>query len=99
MELKGISGQTRREHALTHPFNRMNLRLRQLVASTFKVDPNSLNPESGPHTIPAWDSAGHLNLVLAIEKEFGIQFSEDDVVDLIDLGEIEAALQKRGVSA
>ena len=77
----------------------MNLRLRQLIARVLKVAPDSLSPDSGPHSITAWDSAGHLNLVLELEKEFGVQFDEDEVVDLIDLQAIEAALAKRGVTA
>ena len=76
----------------------MNSRLRQIVARVFNVAPDSLSPDSGPHSISAWDSAGHLNLVLHIEKEFGVQFSEDEVVDMIDLATIEAALQQRGVN-
>jgi len=76
----------------------MSPRLQQIFARVFKVAPESIDADSGPHTIPAWDSAGHLNLILQLEKEFGVTFSEDEVVDLIGVREIVEALQRHGVS-
>jgi acyl carrier protein len=70
----------------------MHSRIAAVIARTFKIPADSVNAESGPHTIPAWDSAGHMNLVLELEKEFGVIFPDDDVVELIDLEAIVAAL-------
>lgn len=76
----------------------MSSRLSSVVARTFKVPAESLAPESGPHTIPAWDSAGHMSLVLELEKEFSIQFDEDEVVELVSLEAISEALSRREIS-
>ncbi|MEQ1860612.1 MAG: acyl carrier protein [Chthoniobacteraceae bacterium] len=72
----------------------MDTRLRQLLARVFKVAPESLTPDSGPHTIPAWDSAAHMNLIIELEKEFSVQFSDDEVVDLVSIEAIAQRLAK-----
>ena len=37
-----------------------------------------------------------MNLVLELEKEFGVTFSDDDVVELIGVEAIETALARLG---
>lgn len=34
--------------------------------------------------IPEWDSIGHMNLVAALEEEFGIEMEIDDITDISD---------------
>lgn len=75
------------------------MRLQQLLARVFKVDAASITSESGPHTIPAWDSAGHMNLILELEKEYGVQFGDDEVVELVNVEAITTALQRHGATA
>ena len=48
-------------------------------------------------TVAAWDSLGHLNLILAIEAEFGVHFSADDVIGMESLGAIRQVLRNREV--
>ena len=42
-------------------------KLKEIIASVFKVDASSINNETSPDTIENWDSLNHLNLVLALE--------------------------------
>jgi len=74
----------------------MQSRIAAVLARTFKVPADSVNAESGPHSIPAWDSAGHMNLVLELEKEFGVTFSDEDVVELIGVAPITTVLRRYG---
>ncbi len=77
----------------------MNSRLLQILSRIFKTPAVSLDADSGPHNIPAWDSAGHMNLMLELEKEFGIKFDDDEVVELVSAGAIDEALKRHGVTA
>ena len=74
----------------------MQPRIAAVLARTFKIPAETVNAESGPHSIAAWDSAGHMNLVLELEKEFGVRFADDDVVEMISVEAIAAALQRLG---
>jgi acyl carrier protein len=51
-------------------------RVRQIAADILQAD---VTPESSPETIGTWDSVQHLNLVMAIEEEYGFQFSPEEM--------------------
>jgi acyl carrier protein len=49
------------------------------------------------NTTQQWDSVAHLQLVVAIEDEFGIQLDPADVVDLKSYASAVTILQRHGV--
>ncbi len=75
----------------------MNNRLPPILSRVFKTPLERINAESGPHNLPAWDSAGHLNLMLELEKEFGVKFDDDEVIELVSMDAIGEALRRHGV--
>jgi acyl carrier protein len=50
-----------------------------------------VKPESSPDTIANWDSLQHLNLVLALEQEFNVQFTPEEIEQILSV-ELAAAL-------
>lgn len=76
----------------------MEQRVNEIIARIFRVPPQSISAETGPHTVPAWDSAGHMNLILELEKEFGVQFGDDEVVELVSVEAIAESLARHGVA-
>ena len=38
-----------------------------------------ITPESSPDTVESWDSVQNLNLVLALEEEYGFQFEPEEM--------------------
>ena len=72
-------------------------RLRQTVGEVLGVNPYLLSDESSPSTISSWDSLGHLNLVIALEQEFEINLSADEVLAMRNLGSIRHILHRYGV--
>jgi acyl carrier protein len=71
-------------------------RLAQVIARVFSVAPETVTPDSGPHTIAKWDSAGHMSLLAAVEKEYGVQFNDDEVVELVSAEAVAEALARHG---
>jgi acyl carrier protein len=67
-------------------------RLNAVAAAVFGVDADGLTDDASPTTIPQWDSVGHLELVLALEAEFGVQFAVDEIATLNSLGVIRQRL-------
>ena len=45
----------------------------------------------------AWSSLTHLTVILCLESEFGVQFSDQEAVELQSVGNIRAALRARGI--
>jgi acyl carrier protein len=48
--------------------------VKTLMAAVFNVDAASIDDASSMDNTPGWDSANHINLVLALEEEFNIAF-------------------------
>jgi len=70
-------------------------RVQRLVADVFNVPPETILPTSSPDTIEAWDSLHHLDLVLALEQEFGTQFTPEEIEQLLSVELIAALLAEK----
>jgi acyl carrier protein len=68
-------------------------RLREVMAAVFGVDATSINADASSATIAEWDSVRHLQLMLAIEEEFGVQFDTDELISLRTFALIQERLR------
>ena len=68
---------------------------RAIVADIFEVPLETVTPQSSPDTIGTWDSMHHLNLVLALEQEFGVQFSPEEIEQLLSVELIVALVAEK----
>jgi len=68
---------------------------RAIVADIFEVPLETVTPQSSPDTIATWDSMHHLNLVLALEQEFGVQFSPEEIEQLLSVELIVALVAEK----
>lgn len=73
----------------------MDSRLQQVFQRVFRV--NTLHPESSPETVPGWDSLAHLALISELEREFRINLTPDEVLEMINVRTICDVLKERGV--
>jgi acyl carrier protein len=60
-------------------------RVQHIMADIFQVSAAQITPMSSPDTIENWDSLNHLNVVLALEQEFGIQFLPEEIEKLLSV--------------
>jgi acyl carrier protein len=56
----------------------------------------ALRPDLSAGDVETWDSFNHINLILAIEDRFGIEFSTEEIADLTTVGDLVGALQGKG---
>ena len=68
------------------------------LAATLKVAPDSVQPDTRDEDLEAWDSLGHVKLIMALEHAFDIYIEVDDFGELKSVPAILAYLQKQGVS-
>jgi acyl carrier protein len=73
-------------------------RLLSTIATVLDVDASVLSDEVSPGSIEAWDSLNHLNIAMAVESEFGVSFSAQQVMDMGSIGLIREALREQGVN-
>lgn len=55
-----------------------------IMGRVLGVPPESINAETSPDTLASWDSLAHMNLVLALEEELTVQFTEAQIVDMLN---------------
>ncbi len=53
-------------------------KLKAVISAVLNVDIGSIGPDSSRDTIESWDSLRHLNLILALEEEFGVTLPDED---------------------
>ena len=70
-------------------------RVRSVLADVFGLDPSDVNEKTSPDTVDEWDSLQHLNLVLAIEEEFDLQFEETETTELVSFPLIVAITSEK----
>jgi acyl carrier protein len=68
----------------------MSDEIRQVMSQVLQVEPGSITVESSPESIERWDSLKHMQLIMALEDELGIQFPDEAIPELITFGAIEA---------
>ncbi|MGQ0700495.1 MAG: AMP-binding protein [Panacagrimonas sp.] len=60
----------------------ISARLLRVAAKIFKTVPERLALHAAPKDVPGWDSLAHMELVLAIEAEFGIRLSPREIMSM-----------------
>lgn len=58
-------------------------RVCEIASDIFETD---VTASSSPETVESWDSVQNLNLVLALEEEYGVQFAPEDLDKVKTLG-------------
>ena len=56
-------------------------KLKEVVATVLNVDISRINANANSDTIESWDSLRHMNLVLAIEDEFGVSLPDEEAAN------------------
>ncbi len=72
-------------------------RLKKVLADVLSIDMGSINEETSVDSVENWDSFNHMKLVLALEGEFNISFTEEQTVEIISYPLIRAVLQEHGI--
>ena len=70
-------------------------RLNEVLRDVFDDETITVDENTTANDIEDWDSLEHINLMAAVESEFGIKFSMGQVVTMKNVGEMaDIILQK-----
>ena len=62
--------------------------LNEVFRDVFDDDSITVNDATTSNDIEEWDSLEHINLIAAVEQEFGMRFSMGQVVSMKNVGEM-----------
>jgi acyl carrier protein len=69
-------------------------RARAALARALKVDPATITDHASQMDLSDWDSVRHMNVVLALENDFDIEFDDAELPKLTSLPMLVAAIEK-----
>lgn len=78
--------------------NQIGGRLQNIARDVFGDDSLVLTDSTKPVEVWGWDSIGHVNFMLGVENEFGVEFSDDEFVDFVDIGGLKRMLADKLVN-
>jgi acyl carrier protein len=68
------------------------------MAATFQVPVARIPDDASPQNVAGWDSLGHIELMLALEMQFGVPLPTEAMIDLVSLEAIERFLRDRAAA-
>lgn len=73
----------------------LNSRITSVMAIVFEMDETAIQVDANPDTIPQWDSLRHINLIMALEEEFSIVFTDQETLELLNMALIENIITQK----
>ncbi len=73
----------------------MELQIKQIMSDVLDVDATRVDALTSQENTPNWDSMGQINLVIALEQEFGVCFTAVEIVELVSFPEILRMLRDK----
>lgn len=72
--------------------------LREAIAATLNVSEGSIAPDTKADDLAAWDSLGHVNILMTVEQTFDVMLDVEDFQGLTSVPSIIEYLNKQGVT-
>ena len=70
-------------------------KLNEVFRYVFDDEDITVTESTSAETIEDWDSLSHINLVVAVEKEFGVKFSMGETQKMKNVGEMVDIIMER----
>jgi acyl carrier protein len=70
-------------------------RVAEIAADVFGEDAGAVGADTTPDDLESWDSLAQLNLVVALEDEFGIELLPKDIDAMVSIEAIAALVRSR----
>jgi acyl carrier protein len=68
-----------------------------IFSEVLQLPADQLGDHTSPETTAKWDSLAALNLVLALEEEFGVKLSAREIVTMRSIAAAKQVLRTKGV--
>jgi acyl carrier protein len=75
----------------------MNKKLAEVLADVFGLRAAEIQPELDKCDIDTWDSLKQMDLVMSLEREYGIALDLHDILRMTSVAKIMAVLEDKGV--
>jgi citrate synthase len=74
----------------------LSVRVQKLLAEALQVSDDQVNADLAFGDLPQWDSMGHMEVMLSLEEQFGIEINADIITTLTSVPAISSYLKENG---
>jgi citrate synthase len=71
-------------------------RLEEVMAEALRVSPSAVTDTLAVNAIPQWDSLAHVELMIALERAYGVSIDENRMLELVSVRAIRDFLAHAG---
>ena len=64
-------------------------RLKKIVLRELDLDDYDFDEETTANMVPGWDSLSHIQIIVAIEKNYKIKFTGIEILKIKNMGELQ----------
>ena len=72
----------------------MNPQLVEIITEVLGISAGDIHADLVRGELESWDSLRHLSLITAIENQFAVQFTMDEIESIETIGELTASLEE-----
>ncbi len=73
--------------------------LEEVFREVFEDDLIQLTPETTAEDIEGWDSMSHVNLMIAVELKFGVDFTQREAMSFENVGQLARTIELKKAQA
>jgi acyl carrier protein len=70
-------------------------RLCEIVRDILGDEELELSERTSATDVQGWDSLAHINIMVAVEVDYGVSFTSDELTQFRDLGELQDFLRQK----
>ena len=72
--------------------NEVHVDVKRIMAEIFRLEPSLIRDDATIENQQAWESINHINLILALEEEFKIRFSDTEATEMVSISRLVACI-------
>ena len=69
--------------------------IKEILADVLELSKEQIDETITMENVDTWDSLRHMEIMLAIEGKFGIQFEPDELVDMTTYSDIKTLVNEK----
>ena len=72
------------------------MQIEEIFSEVFNVDKSNINESLNIRGIKTWDSMNHMTLIEALESNYNVMLTGDQIAEIITVKDVIDALRKQG---
>jgi acyl carrier protein len=73
----------------------MDDRIKDVLSAVFRLDPADIDDGTSSDSVESWDSLKHMQVVVALEQEFEVEFEDEEIPNLLSFPGIREVLKAK----